>query len=224
MYPALFIRKKRGRGDMSERFEVARKREVKLARKIMKKYKRYKIGTAILWAWAILSLVIWFGWWFWMCKIHNSDIWEDIDLPIQIWLALIGPIPMMLIHGVRIGGGRDIFLARMNQQIVFLDEYFSNIWTPRFPQIEPAKVVEYRIAYADVERIVYNAEWERLEIYGKRDVYKLLDGEMQHSREEDEKPFLIYTYFEGMDRLAELLSRQTGLEINKIGEGAMWKN
>lgn len=209
---------------MSEQFTVVRKQEVRLARKIMKKYKRYKVGTVIFWAWAVLSLVIWFGWWFWMCKIHGSNPWADIDLAIQMWLALIGPIPLMLIHGMRIGGGRDIFFARLNQQIVFSEEYFSNVWTPRFPQSEPAKIVECRIAYADVVRIVYNAEWERFEIYGKRDVYKMLDGEMQQSKEDDEKPFLIYAYFEGMERLVELLSSRTGLEINKIGKGVLWKN
>ena len=200
---------------MTEQFTVSHDKEIKLMRDHAKKWKRYKILTPVFYGYMIIGPVIWIGLYAAACYFWGGEFWNGIDLVVTP-LILLWFIPLCLVNAMRISGGRDIFIARLNQQIVLNEEYFCNAWTPRFHEIEPAKFVEYRIAYTDIEKMDYNSELRRLEIYGKRNVFKDMGREEKHFEEKDEKPYIVYDYFEHMDELKGQLCKHTGLEINQI--------
>ena len=202
---------------MKEKYVSVRSEEMKMMVEYRKKTKLYKIMNPIFWgcwifmAVAPLVLEVVYG------SVDGFSFWSLFQY--YILVTSVFCIPMIFIVGLRAVPGRDLFNARLGESISLDEEAFKDEWSPRVSP-EKAKYMGYKIAYKDMTRIDYDPEFKRLEIYGKRMVFKDFGHEMRTIREDDGKPFLVYGYFENMDQLKESLARRSGLTIRNLEFGS----
>ncbi len=205
---------------MTEKYVSVWSEEKKLMVEYRKKTKLYKIMNPIFWGCWILGVSFVLGATAVSCYYYDTPFsWTGLIMIFLITFTVM-LIPMTFIAGLRVCPGRTVFMARVNEQIVLDEEMFHDLWASRFASVEPAKYVEYQIAYKDMTRIDYDQELKRLEIYGKRMIVKNFESEIKTVREDDEQPFMVYAYFENMDQLKESLSRRSGLNIHDLEVGS----
>ena len=204
---------------MTEKYVSVWSEEKKLMVEYRKKTKLYKIMNPIFWGCWILGVSFILGATAVSCYYYDTPFsWTGLIMIFLITFTVM-LIPMIFISVVRIGPGRDLFNARLGESISLDEEAFKDEWSPRVSP-DKAKYMGYKIAYKDMTRIDYDPEFKRLEIYGKRMVFKDFGAEMRTIREDDGKPFLVYGYFENMDQLKESLARRSGLTIRNLEFGS----
>ena len=204
---------------MKEKYDSIRSEEMKMMVEYRKKSKVYKIMNPIFWGCWILGVSFVLGATAVTCYYEDMPFSWTLLVMIFLITFTVMLIPMTFISVARIGPGRDLFNARLGESIFLDEEAFKDEWSPRVSP-DKAKYMGYKIAYKDMTRIDYDPEFKRLEIYGKRMVFKHFGEEMRTIREDDGKPFLVYGYFENMDQLKESLSRRSGLNIHDLEVGS----
>mgnify|MGYP003370861729 FL=1 len=204
---------------MKEKYVSVRSEEMKMMVEYRKKSKAYKVLNPIFWGCWILGVSFVLGATAVSCYYYDTPFsWTGLIMIFLITFTVM-LIPMIFISVARIGPGRDLFNARLGESIFLDEEAFKDEWSPRVSP-DKAKYMGYKIAYKDMTRIDYDPEFKRLEIYGKRMVFKDFGHEMRTIREDDGKPFLVYGYFENMDQLKESLARRSGLTIRNLEFGS----
>ena len=204
---------------MKEKYVSVRSEEMKMMVEYRKKSKAYKVLNPIFWGGWILGVSFVLGATAVSCYYYDTPFSGTGLIMIFLITFTVMLIPMIFISVARIGPGRDLFNARLGESIFLDEEAFKDEWSPRVSP-DKAKYMGYKIAYKDMTRIDYDPEFKRLEIYGKRMVFKHFGEEMRTIREDDGKPFLVYGYFENMDQLKESLARRSGLTIRNLEFGS----
>ena len=204
---------------MKEKYVPIRSEEMKMMVEYRNKTKLYKIMNPIFWGCLIFLAVAPFVLQAVLYYRHDMPFWSENLFGWYIAETGLFLIPMIFIIGLRSVPGRDLFNARLGESISLDEEAFKDEWSPRVSP-DKAKYMGYKIAYKDMTRIDYDPEFKRLEIYGKRMVFKDFGAEMRTICEDDGKPFLVYGYFENMDQLKESLARRSGLTIRNLEFGS----
>lgn len=192
---------------------ASNKKEKEIAKKVRKKYKRWKTGRWIIFALAILVIFI----------ITNTAI-RSIDqlrggsdgiigfIFVIIGFSLLPFIAMLIVYAISIGGGRDILFARSAEKVYIDPTQLKNVFTPNFKQVTNADSVEICVPYDKIREMHWNAELCRLEISAE---YKYITFKNNVANEQvvNNKPVIIYGYFGSMDKMMNQLENYTNKKI-----------
>lgn len=194
------------------------KAEKKLGRIIKYKFKRFKICLIFC---AIFFVMIIAGCLFIINGAGDSLFEQGVFMALLTMFGFnIFPIIGLLVsYWAGISGGRDILLCRRNEQLVFLDTEFKIQYSPIFRKVEDYDYVEKIIPFHKIQAIMYNRNFQRLEIttdYMCKRWYQLSFGESPNNITTSnyyDSEIKIYNCFENMQDFTERLSAACGKQI-----------